>query len=170
MDSLRNLEDLVARVDFESNSRQYHRAIYSEVSMSTLKHQFPYFLVDYIEQVVLSPKSPIVKHVPSLPVIIYSVKNILYPTLATRRISELLDLLATAEFYRGHTLDQARDALTWNDYYTTNFPRVLLTNEETTFLQKLESEMADLRPIYIAILTMCCHLVSNPPLRIYPTH
>lgn len=128
-------------------------------------------MTGYIEQVVLSPKSPIVKYVPTLPVIIYSIKNILHPTLATRSssFSELLDLLATVEFYRGRTLDHARDALTWNDYYTTNPPSILLTDEETAFLKKLESDMADLRPIYITILTMCCHLdmyllwTANPP-------
>ena len=89
--------------------------------------------------------------------------------MATRRIPELLDLLATAEFYRGRTLDQARAALTWNDYYSTNPPSVLLTNEETEFIHHLESQMADLRPIYIMILTKCCHLVSTPSIAARPT-
>ena len=129
----------------------------------------PFHLIPgYIDQLVLSPSSPIVKHVPPLPVIIYSIKNILYPTLATRRIPELLDLLATAEFYRGRTLDQARAALTWNDYYSTVPPTVLLSNEETEFIHSLELQMADLRPIYIMILTKCCHLVSPPFIAVHP--
>lgn len=119
---------------------------------------------------MLSPKS--LKHVPTLPVIIYSIKNILYPTLATRRIPELLDLLATAEFYRGRTLDCARHALVWDKHYTKtqnpeSFP---LSDEEKSFLNGLEDEMAELRPIYMRILTMCCHLVSIPSIVMsYPT-
>lgn len=127
-------------------------------SFSSTLFSFP---LGYIEQVVLSPKSPIVKHVPTLPVIVYSIQNILRPRLATRRIPELLDLLATVEFYRGRTLDQARDALTWNDYYTVNPPTVLLTDQETASLKHIESEMAALRLIYVTILTTCCHLVST---------
>lgn len=82
--------------------------------------------------------------------------------MATRRISELLDLLATAEFYRGRTLDRARYAIEWNTYYTTNPTTTPLINAKLEFLQNLESEMADLRLVYITILTMSCHLVSIP--------
>jgi hypothetical protein len=36
MDSLRNLENLVAQVDFKSDSKQDHRAIYSSVALLPL--------------------------------------------------------------------------------------------------------------------------------------
>ena len=166
MEPLRDLENLVAQVDFRPGSnasKQHHRDIYSETA-----YHVPFiplsFLQDYIEQVVLSPKSPIVKHVPSLPVIIYSIKNILYPNLVPRRIPDLLDLLATAEFYRGRTLDQARAATDWNAYYHTipNEKSILLTTEDKLFLQSLESQKDALRGMYITILTRCCHLVSTP--------
>ncbi|GLB37390.1 hypothetical protein LshimejAT787_0404410 [Lyophyllum shimeji] len=141
MEPLRKLRDLVAKVDYNGVSRQDHREIYK-----------------YIEREVLSPKSPIIKHVPPLEVIVYSMRNILLPDLATRRIPELLDLLATVEFYRKRTLDYAQKALVWNDYYKTEGTAVTLSHDEEEFLRKLESQESDLRKVYITILTTCCEL------------
>ncbi|KAF5386846.1 hypothetical protein D9615_001988 [Tricholomella constricta] len=147
MEPLRKLRDLIAKVDYNNLTKQDHREIYQ-----------------YIEREVLSPKSPIIKQVPPLELIVYSIQNILLPKLATRRIPDLLDLLATVEFYRKRTMDHARDAIVWNDYYKNEKTIITLTAEEEGFLKNLEKQEKSLREMYIVILTdMYLLWTASPP-------
>ncbi|KAF9460769.1 hypothetical protein BDZ94DRAFT_886431 [Collybia nuda] len=144
---LRRLEDFVAKVQHESNSdtvKQDHRDIYS-----------------FIEEKVLSPKSELVNEVPPLWLVIYTIDSILRPTLAQDQIPDLLDLLATAEFYRGRSLDKARDAVTWSDYYQRPERRKEgrpLTSSQRIELLSLEENKHLWRKVYLTLVRRFCHL------------
>ncbi|KAF8070433.1 hypothetical protein FPV67DRAFT_1019856 [Lyophyllum atratum] len=141
MEPLRKLRDLIAEVDYNRFTKKDHRKIY-----------------EYLEREVLSPKSRIIKQVPTLDFIVYSIHKIIYPKLATRRIPDLLDLLATVEFYRKRTLDLAQEALVWNEYYKTEKTVVTLPAGEEELLNELEEKQDSMRIMYTMILTTCCQL------------
>ncbi|RDB25314.1 hypothetical protein Hypma_007937 [Hypsizygus marmoreus] len=148
MDSLRRLKDLLAELDVE----QTHPA--------KRDHSLFYRI---IKEEILSPKSPFIKRVPPIEFVIYAIKNIVAAPLSSSRIPDLLHLLTIAEFYRGRTLDYARNASTWNGYYTKDNEQnenalVCLSATEAAFLKKLENKNTAFRKVYIAILCTCCQL------------
>ncbi|KAG5335752.1 hypothetical protein C0989_000464 [Termitomyces sp. Mn162] len=144
VDPLHKLRDLIASVgDVDQTPRHNHKEIYQ-----------------YIEREILSPKSSIIKQVPPLQVVIYAINNILYPTLVTRRIPQLLDLLATVEFYRKRTLASSLEATIWNEYYEVQNENTVyrLSEEDGTYLKRLESDSISMRTMYITLVSECCQL------------
>lgn len=73
----------------------------------------------------------------------------------------MLDLFATAEFYREYTLSEARNALVWNAYYMKDATTISLAAEEEAFLQELEEKDASWRKMYMEIICQCCRMVST---------
>ncbi|KAG6899425.1 hypothetical protein C0993_010392 [Termitomyces sp. T159_Od127] len=156
MDPLSKLRDLIASVgNADRTSRQKHKEIYP----------------GYIEREVLSPKSPIIKQVPPLEVVLYAINNILYPTFITRRLPHLLDLLATVEFYRKRTLASSHEATIWSEYYEVQDEKAVyrLSKEDEAYLKELELDNISMRNIYITLISECCQLdmhlllVAKPP-------
>ncbi|KAG5645435.1 hypothetical protein DXG03_006259 [Asterophora parasitica] len=143
MEPLRKLRDLIAKVDYNQLTKLDHREIYQ-----------------IIERDVLSPKSPIIKQVPPLDLIVYTLNQLVRPTLETRRIPDILDLLATVEFYRKTTSDHVSDALVWNDYYAKDKTVQTISKEEQQILEAYgnDEHQNTLRTIYIQILTISCDL------------
>jgi hypothetical protein len=120
--------------------------------------------LDYIEQAILSPKATMMTAVPSLKITIYAIRNIMYPKLAKGQIPDLLDLLATVEFYRARTLDKSQDALVWNDYYNgkgKGEEARTLTVMETGELLSLGDKKHLWRQVYVDIVGQLCKIVSN---------
>ncbi|KAG6831757.1 hypothetical protein H0H92_007909 [Tricholoma furcatifolium] len=139
MESLHRLRNLIA--DADKSKDKDHRKIYQ-----------------YIEREVLSPKSPIIKQVPPLEVVVYAINNIFYPNFVTRRIPDLLDLLATVEFYRKRTLDYAHHATIWNEYYKVDKSVRTISHDEEEFLTLLESQKDTMRTMYIELISTGCRL------------
>ncbi|KAG6872947.1 hypothetical protein C0995_004831 [Termitomyces sp. Mi166 len=143
MDPLHKLRDLIASVDVDKTSRQNHKEIYR-----------------FIEREILSPKSPVIKQVPPLEVVIFAINNILCPSFVTQRIPHLLDLLATVEFYRKRTLASSHEATIWNDYYEVQNETTVyrLSEEDEAYLKGLESDNNSMRIMYITLISECCRL------------
>ncbi|KAG6857718.1 hypothetical protein H0H87_004134 [Tephrocybe sp. NHM501043] len=144
MDPLRELRNLIATTDSEGRgSREEHKKIYQ-----------------FIKLKVLSPKSPFIKQVPPLLDVVKTIYTLFEPKLDTRHISDLLDLLATVEFYRKRTLDHANLATIWNNHYNedSNTDCLPLDYETAEFLQQLVSQAGAMRDIYITLILTCCSL------------
>ncbi|KAG6911173.1 hypothetical protein DXG01_003913 [Tephrocybe rancida] len=155
MDPLRKLRDLIASVDNKDKSpQQDHREIYrTEPQILDLATLMSNISTGYIEREVLSPKSPLIKQVPTLEVVVYAIESIFTPTFVTRRIPDLLDLLATVEFYRKRTLDYAHQATVWNEYYKIDSTCLPLRSETEALLQNLEHHRDTMRQIYIQLIS-----------------
>ncbi|KAF8639520.1 hypothetical protein AX17_001425 [Amanita inopinata Kibby_2008] len=142
-EAVRKLRQYIASLDFkEENLVQNHKDIYT-----------------YIEKTILAPQSTILNIVPPIDVLIYAAKNILFPSLAHDLMPQLLDVIATVEFYRHRTLAQADNALVWNQYYKTedSTGSITLTDDEETFLKRLGESSQSWREVYMTILCKCCH-------------
>ncbi|TFK75465.1 hypothetical protein BDN72DRAFT_832343 [Pluteus cervinus] len=140
MESLDTLRNFIKSVDYndEEASFESHKAIYR-----------------FVNETVLSPDSPLTKHVPSLDIIVYGIKRHLYPEPILDGIPDLLDLLATAEWYRQKTLSAAQNALVWNTYYK-NKPKFTLTADDQKVLNEFEAKKESWRKMYLTILLSLC--------------
>lgn len=112
---------------------------------------------------VLSPKAELVNEVPPLWLVIYAIENILHPRLVKEQIPDLLDLLATVEFYRGRTLDKARDAVVWSKYYEREGREEgqPLTASQRNKLLSLEDKKHLWRRVYLSLVKKYLYVVSN---------
>ncbi|KAF8629397.1 hypothetical protein AX15_003452 [Amanita polypyramis BW_CC] len=154
-DVIRELQKYIASLDFgRDDLEQDHKDIYT-----------------YIEQTILPPESTILGAVPPVDVLAYAAKNILFPVLAQDLIPELLDVIATVEFYRQRTLTQAKNALEMKSHYKDEdeAKAIFLNSDEEAFLEHLNVLDDSWRKVYITILRECCHSdlyylwTTNPP-------
>lgn len=157
--AVRKLRQYIASLDFGNDDLvKAHKDIYT-----------------YINQTILAPQSTILNIVPPVDVLAYAAKNILFPTLAQDLMPQLLDVIATVEFYRQRTLAQAKNALEWKGYYKNEGdpkadPKAdALSSNEEAFLKQLNVSGESWRTVYVTILCKCCHFdlyhlwIVNPP-------
>ena len=94
-------------------------------------------------------------------VLVYSAKNILFPSLAEDLIPQLLDIVATVESYRQRTLAQAKDVL---ERQLQDKPEdgetVAFNPDEEAFLKRFNTPDDSWRKVYMTILCNCCHFAS----------
>ncbi|KZT23572.1 hypothetical protein NEOLEDRAFT_1069400 [Neolentinus lepideus HHB14362 ss-1] len=120
--------------------RQAHRKIYNVIS-------------------IVDPAS-----CPPLYVLVYAVENIINPDLIRSQIPSLLDLLAQIELIRQRAVKAARDALAWNQYYTTSAQKsdgiLLLSEKEREIIECIvdERRATAARTIYIGVIFKLCEL------------
>lgn len=92
--------------------------------------------------------------------ILHCIKISIYPTLKIHAIPDLLDLLASIEWYRHRALSAARSALVWNTYYRNDPAVPTLSDEEESVLRAIENKNKSWRMVYITTLCCLCKLVS----------
>ena len=91
-------------------------------------------------------------------VLVYTAKNILFPSLAEDLIPQLLDIIAAIEFYRQRALARAKESLkihSKNEDKNASF-----NSDEEAFLKQLDTSDDSWRKVYMTILCKCCHFVS----------
>jgi len=118
-------------------------------------------IYSYIEDHVLSDP-PSKRTVPPLDVIIYAVRNILYPTFLHSDIPALLSLFSIVEQYRLRAVELARNASVWSNYYKASKEDLKdgLTRDEEKVLNRLmkESRIQAQRHVYRTLILQCCQL------------
>ncbi|KIJ51337.1 hypothetical protein M422DRAFT_26754 [Sphaerobolus stellatus SS14] len=88
--------------------------------------------------------------IPTIFEISYGIDRILFPNVLWDRIPDLLDLLALAEEIRKRTVENATEALTWDDLYRSKDADGIvdgnnITQDERAFLKKVKKLTNDSR-------------------------
>ncbi|KAF9476350.1 hypothetical protein BDN70DRAFT_882512 [Pholiota conissans] len=94
---------------------------------------------------------------PPLNLVVYAIKNIIFPSFLPELMSEFLHLLTMVEFYRQKMTERASELLVWDLYCRSEGdPSVCLTPEERKFCEKLDQHQESLRKIYLNVVSECC--------------
>ena len=102
---------------------------------------------------------------PPLHVLTYAIRNIMFPTLLTRQIRDILVLLANVECVRKKLASSIENVLIWDDHYKDEKYRdsdtYLLDEDERDTVAALQKDLCEKMPhAYCKILAKFMQLVS----------
>ncbi|KAK1230495.1 hypothetical protein PQX77_006423 [Marasmius sp. AFHP31] len=161
-DSQKELDTLLKSASFSQDSDaeellQSSRRVYSHINTHFLREG--------------KRKHKQIEAIPPPEVLIFAVRDILFPTfLGPTRIVDILDLVTNIEYYRLACMQKVDDATVFQDFYSMRHPEVaLLTEEELGTLRKVTAENSSLRSQFLSLVLEYCqldihHLCTSPSL------
>ncbi|PCH36694.1 hypothetical protein WOLCODRAFT_82666 [Wolfiporia cocos MD-104 SS10] len=114
------------------------------------------FLLVNLCQVIESVGSP-KSHCPPLPLLKYTIFNILTPTFLLDQIPDLLTLLGHVNLMRKHAISKTSTMLLWNDYYRQNPSATIRTleDDDERRLRQFVSQSNKMQQLYTTIVNTC---------------